>query len=122
MEISSKDFFCVIPDTNCDDRFYFFHGKCRLTTQIPIFASLYHLFCGFKNAQKQPRVCVLQKRCSSKCCKIYRKARVLESAFNKVMLATLFKKTPTQVFSCEFFETIKGNVYTKYLRLSAAEC
>ena len=25
------------------------------------FTSLYHLFCGFKNAQKQPCVCALQK-------------------------------------------------------------
>ena len=30
----------------------FFHGRWRLTTEIPIFTSLYHLFCGFKNAQK----------------------------------------------------------------------
>ena len=31
-------------------------------------------------------------KCSSKCCKIYRKTRVPESVFNKVKLATLLKK------------------------------
>ena len=51
----------------------FLHRRWRLTTEISIFASLYHLFCGFKNPQKQPEVCVLQKKCSSKCCEIYRK-------------------------------------------------
>ena len=70
----------------------FLAGRWRLTTEIPMFASLYHLFCGFKNVQKQPCVCVLQKRCSLKCCKIYRKTRASESIFNKVKLATLLKK------------------------------
>ena len=83
---------------------------------------MYHLFCGFKNAQKPPHVCVLHKRCPSKCCKICRKARVLESIFNKVKLATLLKKTLTQVFSCEFFEIIKGDFFIKHLRVSASEC
>ena len=83
---------------------------------------MYHLFCGFKNAQKPPHVCVLHKRCPSKCCKICRKARVLESIFNKVKLATLLKKTLRQVFSCEFFEIIKGDFFIKHLRVSASEC
>ena len=56
------------------------------------FCTLNHFFCGFDNAQKQPCICVLQKRCSSKWCKIYRKASEPESIFNKVKLATLFKK------------------------------
>ena len=83
---------------------------------------MYHLFCGFKNAQKPPHVCVLHKRCPSKCCKICRKVRVLESIFNKVKLATLLKKTLTQVFSCGFFEIIKGDFFIKHLRVSASEC
>ena len=53
------------------------------------FGSSYHLFCGFKNIQKQPCLCVLQKRCSSKCCKIYRKTHMPESLLNKVKLTTL---------------------------------
>ena len=56
------------------------------------FLHIESLFCGFNNAQKQPCICVLQKRCSSKWCKIYRKASEPESIFNKVKLATLFKK------------------------------
>ena len=59
----------------------FLHGRWRLTTEIPIFASSYHLFCGFKNAQKQPCVCVLQKRCSSKCCQIFTEKHVCRSLF-----------------------------------------
>ena len=69
----------------------FLHGSCGLTPEVPIFASLYHLFCGFKNAQKQPYLCISQKRCS-KCCKTYRKTHVPKSIFNKVKLATLLKK------------------------------
>ena len=95
--------------------YYFLHRRSRLNTKIPI-------FCSFKNAMKQPCVCVLQKKCSSKCCKICRKTRVPESVFNKVKLETLLKKTPTQVFSCEFFEIIKGNFFIKHLRASASEC
>ena len=51
----------------------FIHAWWGLITEFPIFKSLYHLFCGFKNTQKQPCACVLQKWCSSKCCKIYKK-------------------------------------------------
>ena len=54
-------------------------GRWRLTT--PIFASLYHLLCGFKNAQKQRCVFVLQKRCSSKCCQIFTEKHVCRSLF-----------------------------------------
>ena len=80
-----------------------------------MFASLYHLFCGFKNAQKQPCVSVLQNRCSSKCCKIYRKTLV--------PLATLLKKdTGVRVCSCEFFEIIKDNFFIKHLRATTSEC
>ena len=87
-----------------------------------MFASLYHLFCGFKNAQKQPCVSVLQNRCSSKCCKIYRKTLVPES-FNKVQLATLLKKdSGVRVCSWEFFEIIKDNFFIKHLRATASEC
>ena len=32
----------------------FFSWKVKINHRIPIFASLYHLFCGFKNAQNQP--------------------------------------------------------------------
>ena len=70
----------------------FLHGRWRLTTVIPIFASLYHLFCGYENSQKQPCVCVLEKKCFSKCCKICRRTRVPESIFDKVKLATSLKK------------------------------
>ena len=102
--------------------YYFLHGRWRLTIWVPIFASLYHLFCSSKNDQRRPCACVLHKRCSSKCCKIYRKTRVLESVFNKVKLATLLKKTLTQVFSCEFFEIIKGDFFIKHIRASSSEC
>ena len=70
----------------------FLHGRWRLATGIPISASLYHLFRGIKNAQNQPCVCVLQIRCSSKCCKIYRKTRVPVSIFNKLKPLTLLKE------------------------------
>ena len=81
----------------------FLHGRWRLTTEIPIFASLYHLFCSFKNPQKQPCVCVLPKRCYSKFCKIHRKTHVPESIFNKVKLATLLKKdSGTRIFQWIF--------------------
>ena len=39
--------------------YYFLHGRRKLIAEIPIFASLYHLFCGFKNAQRQSCVCGL---------------------------------------------------------------
>ena len=74
---------------------------------------MYHLFCSFKNAQKPPCICVLHKRCPSKCCKIYRKTRAPQFIFNKVELTTLLKKTLTRVFSCEFFEIIKGDFFYK---------
>ena len=35
------------------------------------------------------------------------------SVFNKVKLATLLKKTPGQVFSCEFFKIITGKFFIK---------
>ena len=35
--------------------------------------------------------------------------------FNKVRLATLIKKTPAQVFFCEFFEIINGTFFIKHL-------
>ena len=100
----------------------FLHERWGLTTEIPIFISFYHLFCGFKNAQKQLYACVLQKRCSSKCFKIYRKPPVPESIFNNVRLATLIKKASTQVFSSEFFEVTKDIFFIKYLRATASEC
>ena len=48
----------------------------------------YHvsLFCGFENAQKQPVVFFLQKKCSSKYCKIYRKPLVPQSFLIKLGL------------------------------------
>ena len=69
----------------------FMEGE-RNSKEIPIFASLFHFFCVFKNAQKQPCVCVLQKKRSLKCCEIYRKSRMLESSFNKVNFAAVLKK------------------------------
>ena len=73
----------LIPMRWKSSSFYssFHHGSWRLTTEIPIFATLYHLFCGFKNAQKQPCVCVLQKRCSSKCCQIFTEKHVCRSLY-----------------------------------------
>ena len=56
------------------------------------------------NAQKQPCVCVSEKRCSSNCFKIYRKTCVTESIFNKIKFGTLLKKKPVKVFSCEYFQ------------------
>ena len=59
----------------------FLHGRWRLTTEITIFTSLYHLFCGFQNAQMQPCICVLSKRCSSKFCQISTEKHVCWSLF-----------------------------------------
>ena len=100
-----------------------FSWKVTINHIYSYFASLRHFFLfffsGFKNAQRQQFKCVLQKRYSSKCCKIYRKTRVLESVFNKVKFETLLKKTPRQVLSFEFFEIIKGNFFVKHLQASA---
>ena len=84
----------------------FLHGRWRLTTEFPIFVSLCHLFCDFKNAQKQP--CVLQKRSYSKCYNICRKTRVPESIFDKIKLATFFKKgSSICVFLLNFSRLLK---------------
>ena len=40
--------------------------------------------------------------------KFAEKTRVLESVFNEVKLANLLKKTPTQVFSCEFSKLLRA--------------
>ena len=39
---------------------------------------------------------------------LQKNTRVLESVFNEVKLATLLKKTPTQVFSCEFSKLLRA--------------
>ena len=94
-------------------------GTYWVTAEILIFASLYRLFCGFKNARKQLCVCVLQKRYSSKCCKICGKVRMPESFFNTVKLATFLKKT--QVFFCTFFKIIKDIHFIKHPPATASE-
>ena len=71
---------------------------------------------------RRSRTYVLYKGYSSKCCKIYKKTRVPESIFNKLKLASVLKKTPAHVFSCEFFEIIKDNFFIKHLRATASEC
>ena len=75
------------------------YRKWRLTAETPIYASLFHLFCGFKIAQKQPCGSVLLNRYSSKFCKTSWKTHVPESIFNKVNLASLLKKR----LKCRFF-------------------
>ena len=83
---------------------------------------MYHFFCGFKNAQKQPCLCDLQKRCSSKCCKVYRKTLVSESVYNKVKLATLLKKdSDTGVFLWIFWNYY-GQIFFKTPLATASEC
>ena len=39
----------------------------------------------------------------------------------KLSLQLYLKKTPTQVFYCEFFKIIKGNFFIKHLRPAASE-
>ena len=96
--------------------------KVRINHINSYFNIIVSLFCGFKNAQRQPCVCTLQKRCSSKCCKIYKKSLVPESIFNKNRLAALIKKTLAQVFSWEFFEIITYTFFIKHLRATTCEC
>ena len=38
------------------------------------------------------------------------------------MPVTLFKKTPTQVFSCEVFENFKSTYFEGHLGTTASEC
>ena len=68
------------------------YRKRRFTAETLIYASLFHLFCGFRIAQKQPCGSLLLNRYSSKFCKIYGKTHVPESIFNKVNLASLLKR------------------------------
>ena len=42
----------------------------------------------------------------------------MKSLFNKVAGATLLKKTPTQMFSCEICEIFQ-NIYFEHLRMTA---
>ena len=44
-----------------------------------------------------------------------------ESLFNKVGLQIYYKKTPTQVFSCQFCEIFKKNFFTEQLQKTAPE-
>ena len=39
----------------------------------------------------------------------------------KLSLQLYLKKTPTEVFYCEFFKIIKGNFFIKHLRPAASE-
>ena len=50
---------------------------------------MYHLFCGFKNAQAAVRMCFTEEGFFKMLLNIYRKIRVPESIFNKVKLAAL---------------------------------
>ena len=46
-----------------------------------------------------------------------------QSLFDKVAglgSATLFKKTPTLVFCCEFYENFKNNSFTEHTRVTAS--
>ena len=65
-----------------------------------------------KNSQKQPFTHVLQNSCSSKFFFV-KKTAVLESPFNKVagLKVSIFikKKTPTQLFFCEYCEILKNS-------------
>ena len=45
----------------------------------------------------------------------FRKTNCAGVIFNKVRLATLIKKTPAQVFFCEFFEIINDTFFIKHL-------
>ena len=56
--------------------------------------------CYIKGVQKHPFADVLQTRCSSKFCKIHRKAHVLVSLFNKVAgLKRLHRKYLSMIFT-----------------------
>ena len=48
---------------------------------------------------------------------------MLESLFNKVagLIATLLKKTPTQVFSCEYSEIFKNSYFYRRPLVLASE-
>ena len=68
-----------------------------------------------QSTQKQPFSGVLQGRCPEKIHKFHKKTPALESLFNKV---SRNKKTPAQVFSCEFCEAFKNTFFTEHLRWS----
>ena len=55
--------------------------------------------------QKQPSEVFCKKRCSSNFCKLHRKAPVLKSLFNKIVIptpVTLWKKKPLRCFLVKF--------------------
>ena len=62
------------------------HESWGLNLEIPIFTTLYHSLCVVKNAQKQPFVSVLQKKCYSKFFKIYSKSLAPEPFLKKLGL------------------------------------
>ena len=60
-----------------------------------------------KGVQKQPFADGLQNRCSSKFCKIHRKATVMKSFFNKV---TGLKRLHRKCFSYDFCEIFNNTL------------
>ena len=62
---------------------------------------------------------VLQNRCFSKFCKFHRKTPVLESLYDKVAL--YYKKTPTQVFTCEICEIFKNTFFCRTPPVATSE-
>ena len=61
-----------------------------------------------------------KKLCSKKFAIFTGKTAALESLFNKVAdLKDYLKKTPTQVFFCEYCKIFKNTYLKKYLRTAA---
>ena len=75
------------------------------------------------NVQKQPFADALQNRCSKKFHKTDRKTPVLESLFDKAADLKIFycikKETPTQVFSCKYYEIFMNRFFYKNVILIA---
>ena len=51
-----------------------------------------------------------------KVCNIHRKTPVLESLFSKVASLEVYKETPTQIFSCEYWELFKKILFKEQRR------
>ena len=74
--------------------------------------------------QNQPVIDHLQNRCSWIIHKIHCKKPVLESFLIKLQFwgpATLLKKTPTQVLSCEIWKLFRNNYCEEHLWMSASK-
>ena len=74
--------------------------------------------------QKQSPEMFYRKNFSPKYRNIHWNTFVLESLFNEVSglrTATLLKETPTQVFSCEYYQIFKNIYFEEHLQTAASK-